>query len=181
MSDVILTQRLVLRPLRTDDVDELVALDNDPDVMRYLSGGKPSVRKDVEDFVMSHLGSRWMVYERVTSDFVGWFGARSTDVGQFALGYRLARRHWGKGLATEGTRALIDKAFSSWGASRVWAETMAANIRSRMVMERCGLKSVRTFHLRWEDPIEGAELGEVEYELLRRDWEILCGDAGPSC
>jgi hypothetical protein len=38
-------------------------------------------------------------------------------------------------------------------------------------MERCGLKYVRTFHLSWDDPIEGTEQGEVEYELSRRDWQ----------
>jgi hypothetical protein len=37
-------------------------------------------------------------------------------------------------------------------------------------MERCGLRYVRTFHRAWDDPIEGVEHGEVEYELLRPDW-----------
>ena len=48
---------------------------------------------------------------------------------------------------------------------------MVVNTRSRQVMERCGLRYVRTFHLEWDDPIEGTEQGEVEYELRRTDWE----------
>ena len=44
---------------------------------------------------------------------------------------------------------------------------MAVNTRSRAVMERCGLRHVRTFHLDFDDPIPGSEEGEVEYELRR--------------
>ena len=73
----------------------------------------------------------------------------------------------GRGLATEGTRALIDAAFETLGATRIWAQTMAVNTRSRAVMERCGLRHVRTFHLDFDDPIPGSEEGEVEYELRR--------------
>jgi RimJ/RimL family protein N-acetyltransferase len=72
----------------------------------------------------------------------------------------MVRHHWGCGLATEGTLAVIHEVFSAREATR-----------SRRVMERCGLKYVRTFHLSWDDPIEGTEQGEVEYELSRRDWQ----------
>jgi RimJ/RimL family protein N-acetyltransferase len=44
---------------------------------------------------------------------------------------------------------------------------MAVNLASRRVMERCGLRHVRTFHLDWPEPIAGSDQGEVEYELLR--------------
>ena len=48
---------------------------------------------------------------------------------------------------------------------------MTVNTASRRVMERCGLRYVRTFHLEWDDPIEGTEHGDVEYELTKADWE----------
>jgi RimJ/RimL family protein N-acetyltransferase len=166
----ITTDRLVLRPISVDDVDALVSLDRDPEVMRYLTGGKPSSRDDVEATIRQELGHRWMAHRRDTGDFVGWFGMRAQADGEYELGYRLRRATWGHGLATEGARALIDVAFSQLGARRVWAETMAVNVRSRRVLERCGLQLVRTFHLEWDDPIEGTEMGEVEYELRREDW-----------
>jgi RimJ/RimL family protein N-acetyltransferase len=162
---------MILRPITLDDADQLVALDSDPEVMRYLTGGKPSARPEVEQKVRQVLGWRWMAHDHMTGQFVGWFGARPTGASEHELGYRLPRRAWGQGLATEGTLALIDKAFASWGATRLWAQTMAVNSRSRRVMERCGLKYVRTFHLEWDDPIQGTEHGEVEYELLRHDWQ----------
>ncbi|MBV9871409.1 MAG: GNAT family N-acetyltransferase, partial [Frankiaceae bacterium] len=78
---------------------------------------------------------------------------------------------WGKGLATEGSRALIDAAFASYGATRVYAETMAVNISSRRVMEKCGMTLRREFHQEWPHPIPGDEFGDVEYAIDRADWE----------
>jgi RimJ/RimL family protein N-acetyltransferase len=83
----------------------------------------------------------------------------------------LRRSAWGKGYATEGSRALVDRAFAEPGVQRIYAETMAVNAASRRVLEKAGLRHVRTFHLSWEDPIEGTEQGEVEYELRKTDWE----------
>jgi RimJ/RimL family protein N-acetyltransferase len=84
------------------------------------------------------------------------------------LGYRLRREWWGQGLATEGSLALIQLAFTELGARRVWAQTMTVNVASRRVMERCGLRFVRSFVGSY-DPIEGSEHGDVEYELLLPD------------
>ncbi|HMG43436.1 MAG TPA: GNAT family N-acetyltransferase, partial [Acidimicrobiales bacterium] len=87
------------------------------------------------------------------------------------LGYRLWRWAWGQGYATEGARALIAHAFTRLDVCRIWAETMAVNTASRRVMERSGLRYVRTFHFEWDDPLPGTEHGAVEYEILGRDWE----------
>jgi RimJ/RimL family protein N-acetyltransferase len=108
---------------------------------------------------------------------VGWFSLRPSDTGEYELGYRLSVDSWGRGLATEGSRALIDYGFDSLGASRVWAQTMSVNRRSQRVMERCGLRFVRNFHLHWEDPIAGSEAGEVEYALTREEWARSCSTA----
>jgi RimJ/RimL family protein N-acetyltransferase len=165
------TARLHLRPLALGDVDALVELDSDPEVMRYTLYGRVSTRAEVEAVVRERIGSRWMGHERATGAFVGWYALIPRDPGEYEIGYRLRRDVWGKGLATEGTRALIDAAFDRLGATRVWAQTMAVNTRSRVVMERCGLRHVRTFHLDWDDPIPGSEHGEVEYEVRRAETE----------
>jgi RimJ/RimL family protein N-acetyltransferase len=54
---------------------------------------------------------------------------------------------------------------------RVFAETMAVNLASRRVMEKAGLRLVRTFHQPWPDHIDGEEHGDVEYALRKADWE----------
>ena len=87
------------------------------------------------------------------------------------LGYRLNAAAWGQGYATEGSRALIRKAFEAFGARRVHATTMAVNVGSWRVMEKAGLRHVRSFHQPWPDKIEGEEHGDVEYALTRDEWE----------
>ncbi len=178
------TDRLVLRRFTEADVDNLVELDSDPEVMRYLTGGRPTPREDIENDVLpSWLGyydryegfGFWAAIEKSTGDFLGWFHFRppkkDSRPGEFELGYRLRRSAWGKGYATEGSRALVRKGFTELGVLRVVAFTMAVNRASRRVMEKSGLAFVRTFHQDWPDPIPGTEEGEVEYAVDRADWE----------
>lgn len=184
------TERLRLRRFTTADVDNLVLLDSDPEVMHFLSNGRPTPRATVQnevlpailrDYERGPLG-RWAAHERSTGDFVGWLALQPREGGgvrEAELGYRLRRASWGRGYATEGSRALLRKAFTDFGVHRVTAETMAVNLASRHVMEKCGLTYARTFHLHFEDPIAGTEHGEVEYELLREDWLRASRSSGP--
>src|SRR4029077_15485976 len=117
----------------------------------------------------------WAAIEKSTGEFLGWFHFRPPKGGgrpeEVELGYRLRASAWGKGYATEGSRALIAKGFTEFGVQRVVAFTMAVNLASPRVMEKAGLTLVRTFHQPWPDVIEGAEHGDVEYALSRAEWE----------
>ena len=66
---------------------------------------------------------------------------------------------------------MIEKGFVEFGVERVYATTMAVNSASRRVMEKAGLRYVRTFHQPWPYPIEGDLHGDVEYALLKAEWE----------
>jgi RimJ/RimL family protein N-acetyltransferase len=180
------TERMVLRRFTAADVDNLAQLDSDPDVMRFITGGRPTPRAEIEqEIVPAWLAyyqrypgyGFWAAIEKSTGRFLGWFHLRPHPEhglpDEPELGYRMRRSAWGQGYATEGARSLIRKAFTELGAERVYAETMAVNIASRRVMEKAGLKFVRTFHQPWPDRIEGDEHGDVEYELRRADWERL--------
>ncbi|MET7960707.1 GNAT family N-acetyltransferase [Micromonospora zamorensis] len=180
MSDLPCTERLRFRRLTMADVDALVDLDSDPEVMRFLSGGVATPLATVRDEQLPRLLAqygrhpglgRWAALDRGTGDFLGWFALDpSADGAEAELGYRLRRSTWGRGLATEGSRALVRYAFDAVGVQRVWAETMTVNERSRRVMAKAGLRYLRTFHLQWDDPIPGTEHGEVEYELRAEEW-----------
>jgi RimJ/RimL family protein N-acetyltransferase len=73
---------------------------------------------------------------------------------------------------------LIQKGFAEFGVQRVVASTMVVNVASRRVMEKAGLRFVRTFHQPWPDYIEGEEEGDVEYALLRSEWEHPAAEEG---
>ena len=151
--------------------------------MRFITGGQPTQRDEIENEVLpTFLGyykrfagyGFWAAVEKSTRRFVGWFHLRPAEraqLGEVELGYRLRRSAWRKGYATEGSRALIQKGFAELGVKRVFASTMVVNVASRRVMEKSGLRFVRTFHQPWPYYIEGEEEGDVEYELLRSEWE----------
>ncbi|QFU92230.1 GNAT family N-acetyltransferase [Amycolatopsis sp. YIM 10] len=176
------TERLTLRRLTDSDLDLLVELDADPAVMRYLTGGAPNSRERLAtDFLprmLSH-GQRFpgygffIAHEKTSGEFLGWFHLRPDPDGpddEPELGYRLRQSAWGKGYATEGSRALVEKAFTELGAKRVYASTMVVNTGSRRVMEKAGLRQVRTYFEDWPESIEGSEHGDVEYSLDRSEW-----------
>jgi RimJ/RimL family protein N-acetyltransferase len=177
------TERLTLRRFTVDDVDLLVDLDSDPEVMHFVTGGRSTSREEIEAETMpAFLGyyerfagyGFWATIETGTQEFIGWFHLRAAPghpADEPELGYRLKRSAWGKGYAVEGSRALIDSAFSQSGASRVVAETMTVHIGSRRVMEKSGMTLTRTFFQDWPDPIPGDEQGDVEYAISREEWE----------
>lgn len=177
------TERLVLRRFTTGDVDNLAALDADPDVMRFVNGGIPTSREEIEnEFLPAFLGyyqryqafGFWAAIEKSTGGFLGWFHFRPREGSapdQVELGYRLRTSAWGKGYATEGSCALIRKGFTESGVQRVTAEAMAANMASRRVMEKAGLTLVRAFSQPWPGATGGPRIEVVEYVLDKADWK----------
>jgi RimJ/RimL family protein N-acetyltransferase len=177
------TERLVLRRFTEDDVDRLVELDSDPAVMHFVTGGIATPRREIETEVLPALLAYyergdgygfWAAVEKASGAFLGWFHFRPAEgapPGEIELGYRLRRAAWGKGYAAEGARALVDRGFAELDVERVVAFTMVVHAASRRVLEKAGLRYVRTFHEPWPYRIEGEEEGDVEYALLRSEWE----------
>ncbi|HLK26090.1 MAG TPA: GNAT family N-acetyltransferase, partial [Caulobacteraceae bacterium] len=102
-------------------------------------------------------------------------------------GYRLRKAFWGRGYASEGARALIDRAFRDHGARRVFACTYAENLASRGVMEKCGMRFVRAYRMTAEEVANSMTsvatdavwpADDVEYALERAEWaKALASDS----
>jgi RimJ/RimL family protein N-acetyltransferase len=179
---VLTTARLLLREFTADDVDDLVELDSDPAVVLHITGGRTTPRAEVETevlpaFLAYHRRGDgygfWAAVDRGTGEFLGWFHLRPQRGGpadEPELGYRLRQVAWGRGYATEGSRALVDRAFAELGARRVTASAMAVHTASRRVMEKAGLRFGRAFAADWPDRIPGDEHGDVEYAITREQW-----------
>jgi RimJ/RimL family protein N-acetyltransferase len=174
---------MVLRRFTRDDLELVVELDSDPVVKRYIDNGAPVDRAEIDETLDWWIGypARGMAnygfyaaIEQSSGEFIGWFHLRPGEHSgpdEPEIGYRLRQASWGKGYGTEGSRALVDWAFESLGATRVNAEAMAINAASRRVMEKSGLRFVRTFHADWPVRIPGDEQGDVEYAITRDEWE----------
>ncbi|GAA2828896.1 GNAT family N-acetyltransferase [Crossiella cryophila] len=178
MAIFLTTERLVLTVPAPADLPDVIALHGDPEVMRYLSA--PKSPAETEAGFTSRMSARyprglgyWIARRRETGEFLGWFELYPSEADSTVveLGYRLATAAWGQGLASEGSIALVDKAFREHGVRVVTANTMAVNAGSRRVMEKAGLRFARTFFADWDgEEIEGSEQGDVEYQLTREEW-----------
>ena len=172
---------MLLRQFEPSDVDAVLALDSDPAVRQYVEDGEPVDRDAAAESIdywmkyyeRSDIFGFWAAIEKSTGRFLGWFHFRPREgapADQPELGYRLASSAWGLGYATEGSIALIDKGFESPLVNRVVAETLAVHIASRRVMEKAGLRHVRSYPSEWPVHLPGDELGDVEYALTRAEW-----------
>ena len=183
--DYLETERLALRRFTADDADLLIELDSDAAVMRYLTGGTPTPPERVRE---RHLPNIIAGYEKWHGDlglfaahekdggaFIGWFCLRPEPQGpldEVELGYRLRQAAWGRGYATEVSRALLTKAFTALGVRMVWAETMAVNQGSRNIMEKLGMRFTGTLPTPPDmERVEGSEHGGVRYEITKEQWE----------
>jgi RimJ/RimL family protein N-acetyltransferase len=159
------TTRLRLRRLQASDEPDLVALDSDPDVMRYV-GSPPGVkspeetRERVRQRISADHGGLgfWRVESRADGAFYG-LGAliRMPTGDDIELAYRLARSAWGQGIASEAGAALVDHAFRALGLPRVVAVTYPENRPSQRVLEKLGF----------------ARNGEVDYKGVRATFYVL--------
>jgi RimJ/RimL family protein N-acetyltransferase len=184
------TARLRLRRLRADDVEALVELDADPAVMRWLSGGSATPREFIEEvvlpgFLASYPCRPWLgvwVIEDPAGAFLGWVSLRPELAelpDRATLGYRLRRPGWGRGIATEAARAVVDRAFQDGDLVSAAATVYEANLASRRVLRKLGFREVRRQHLTHEDldgidtfPGGGAvwDGDDVIYRLDRAGW-----------
>lgn len=126
--------------------------------MREFLDSGPITPAEADDWIATfnakYHGDRGFWAAEEDGRFIGWFHLRPVrDTGECEPGYRLRKDAWGRGLATEDSRALIELA-----GERVIARTMKINLRSRRVMEKCGMAVVRTFAYKGEGPED-----EVEY------------------
>ena len=145
----ITTRRLVLRPWRRSDGDDLARMNANAEVMADLGGPLSRTASDQKLERFQHMYdleriTRWVVTDR-HDRFLGYCGivVQRDDhpLGpHLEIGWRLVRVAWGHGYASEAASAALIDAFDRLGCSEVLAYTAADNIRSQAVMERLGLE-----------------------------------------
>lgn len=176
------TKRLELIPLGDEHLELEVELDSDPEVLRYLDG-RALTRDEVEPLHRRRIAAGeqipglgfWVGF--LGGEFVGWWilqpphGKDQPKLPREAdLGYRLLKRWWRQGLASEGARELLRYGFVEVGLHRIFAQTLTVNTPSRAVMASIGMTYVRTFPGEPEHRVAGSEQGEVEYGITRDRW-----------
>lgn len=164
------TERLILDVWRSSDWTAFRPIAEDPEVMRHITGGASWSEQQIRGFVDRQVKlyaergfCRWRLLDRTSGELVGFCGVGYWRDGLDAeIGWWLARRYWGLGLATEAARCALRDAFERVGLDRVVSVAMVGNRASLRVMEKLGLRWQREF----ED--EGARL--VQYGISREEW-----------
>jgi [ribosomal protein S5]-alanine N-acetyltransferase len=147
------TERLLMRRFEPErDSEPMLAVYGDPEVMRFIPGGAYSglgaVRARLTRYAEEHDSrgfSFWAVVERESGEVVGdaGFGV-FRETGDVELGYTLKRDRWGRGYATEASRACLDAGFAHLEPARIVAVVDEENARSFRVAERLGMVRIGT-------------------------------------
>lgn len=150
---MIRTPRLLLRPWRASDREPFAALNADPEVMEFFPSCLSREESDgvaarIEAHHREH-GFCFFAAELVGSvPFIGFIGISNVPfeapfTPAVEIGWRIARPYWNRGLATEGASAVLKYAFLVLQLPEIVSFAVSANIASRRVMEKIGMKHDR--------------------------------------
>ena len=169
--DAIQTERLSLERMRPEDIDDMVAMQQDDRFVEVF--GHRSTPEHVREFSAKHIEdwdrlgwSLWTIRDKETGAFIGRGGLRPVTierVDEVELGYAMRPEWWGSGLATEMSRIALEIGFDRLDLDSIVAFTLPTNTRSRHVMEKVGM----TF----ERDIVWADMPHVLYRITRGAWE----------
>jgi len=143
------TDRLVLRRWTPEDREPFARMNCDPAVMEFLPAPLTRAESDaLSDRIETHFAQHgfglWAAELRSSSTFIGYIGLsiprfEAAFTPCVEIGWRLSPDYWGKGLATEGARAVVRHAFEVLHLPELVSFTVPANLRSRRVMEKVGM------------------------------------------
>ena len=144
------TDRLILRELAMDDVDDLFEMDSDPKVHKYLGNNPVKTREESEKIMENILQQyreegigRWAIIEKESGEFLGWSGLKHEHKlrpgkSYYDLGYRLKRKYWGKGFASEAARASMVYGFETMNLEWIGACASTNNLASNKIIQKLG-------------------------------------------
>ncbi len=162
---VIETERLILRHLTMADLDALAALYADPEVRRYFPEGTQTyeqTREELEWITDVYYGrygyGLWATILKESGAFIGRCGLLPTEIGgrtEVEVAYLLDKNYWGRGLATEAARAIVEYAFATLPVDRVLCIFEPENTASRRVAAKVGMT------LLWDNYVDKYGLSHV--------------------
>ncbi len=159
MSEIFIeTERLILREILPTDEEGLFELDSNPKVHTYLGNNavenidqiREAIKKIRQQYIDNGIG-RWAIIDKETNNFIGWSGLKfvtettNNHINFYDLGYRLIEQYWGKGIATETTKATLQYAFETLNVTEIFAMCEIGNVSSKNVLEKSGFKFIETF------------------------------------
>jgi ribosomal-protein-alanine N-acetyltransferase len=172
------TNRLSLRWISVEDVDDVYTIYSDPEVMRYWSTPPLADRSAASKLVSEIHESfkrrellKWGIALRKDDTLIGSVTLFHPDFThrRAEIGYALGRAHWGQGYMQETLRAVLTYAFEVLEFHRIEADVDPRNVASIRTLERLGFQREGYLRERWQ--VNGETQDALFYGLLRPDWE----------
>jgi len=164
-----------------EDVDPFFEMDSDPEVHKYL-GTRPVENRDQivetinyvrQQYIDSGIG-RWAIVDKSTNQFIGWTGFKLVNyimnnrTNYYDLGYRLIRKYWGQGYATETAQASLHYGFETLNLDEIIATVHCENAASNAVVGKLGFTFCETFYAH--------ELKHNWYKIDKNNWKDRLND-----
>ncbi|MDJ0590178.1 MAG: GNAT family N-acetyltransferase [Pleurocapsa sp. MO_226.B13] len=146
---VLETPRLILRYFTIRDLEALMPILADPQVMEFSIIGvhtRQQIRQFIEQRLLSYLDPGFGLYALIYKHnqeligYCGFFVQKIDDHKEVEIGYRLATKYWGRGLATEAAKAVCQYGRKKFKFSRFVCLIEPANNRSIRVARKLGMK-----------------------------------------
>ena len=173
---ILQTKRLILRPWREDDAENLYKYAGDPDVCYPAGWPTHTSVEDSLSIIRDVLSGPDIFAICLAEDggAIGTIGFHRNDLAElddeYELGYWIGKPFWGRGLVTEAASEMLRYAFVDLGMQRIWCGYYDGNLRSRRVQEKLGFIYHHT--------TEGIELSLLNEKrtghamlLTKEDWE----------
>ena len=149
------SERLLLREISESDLDFLFELHFDAEVMKYIRPAEKTMEETRTTMKRIRSTNKydqglglWMCEEKKSGELIGWFVLKDLDdTTDIEIGYRLMRKHWGNGYATEMSRELLKHGFEKLNLEKIVGATRFDNTASQHVLEKIGLKFARIQHV----------------------------------
>ncbi len=150
------SNRLSYQLLNTNDFQLLFELDQDPEVMKYINGGKPTTKEDIEKVYLPRMDSYtnisqgwglWKVTINSSGEFIGWilvrpmgFFSDRPQLKNLELGWRFMKKSWGKGYATEAAQHIMNALINNKCVAQFSAIAVSDNLASIAIMKKLGMQ-----------------------------------------
>ncbi|MFT5367202.1 MAG: ribosomal-protein-alanine N-acetyltransferase [Candidatus Latescibacterota bacterium] len=171
------TERLLLRKVTQEDLDDFYAWASDPDVTEHVTWYAHTSPDETQEFINRILNrykhakiAPWAIVHRQSNQMIGLNGFCTWDIrhNRAELAYVLSKTYWGQGYVTEASQTIITFGFQNMNLNRIAARCRIPNIGSARVMEKCGLTYEGT--LREVAFIKNEFVDLKYYAILKKDW-----------
>ncbi len=174
------TNRLKLRQWKESDLPPFAEMTSDPEVMKYFPNPLSRTKSDelahkIQSLISTHGWGLWAVEELKNNKFIGFVGLHKTlpelpFSPSIEIGWRLSRKYWGKGYASEAAKEVLKHAFGVLDLPEIYSFAAVNNSRSIALMARLTMHNTRQNFEHPSVSVGSPNREHVLFKLTKEQW-----------